>query len=434
MCYFIEEQQSTLFNFGTRPHRRLKTPYNPLKHTRYLSTIRRARSTNLTFKLYILLYIHLCITSSAFNSLSHLQYWNGLHQERVINRSLLVSNKYLSIDKHSYVSTRIGFSPNNQLQTDIFIYRNFHQYYAAYRNNKWEGDDVRWITKLQRNIQRSTYDWQNQPARNFLLLSNIILFLYQCIDTIYTIRSMYPKSWSKYFITIILDTIMGNSRYGSFTSQFAHSSLLSIQQQQFYRFLTAGFLHGGIIHLLLNMNALRQVPSWIETGLGQSLYITTYLLAIIGGNIVHSVSTLDQNVLCLGASGGICGLYGLMFISLCRMGNQTSAWRLIKGMGLLFLWGMIMTNVSNAAHLGGFLSGIVIAALFGPTYRSSYALRRKNSLEADPYDREYRSVMGYDKLPSSRGMIPVPFLWTAICLAIFSQLSFLRLPVLQRYR
>ena len=305
---------------------------------------------------------------------------------------------------------------------DIPLYRTSHR--GSGRHSQWEGDDVRWIAKIQRNIQRSTYDWQNQPVRNFLIVSNILLFMYQCTNTIQFIRNRYPQSWSTYSLTILFDTIMGNSRPGPFTMQFVHSNFISIQQQQVYRFVTSGFLHGGLVHLVLNMDALRQLPSWLETGLGHALYLTTYLLAIVGGNIFHSMTIVDRTTLCLGASGGICGLYGLMYVSLIRMGNHTAAWRIIRGMGLLFVWGMLLSNISNAAHVGGFITGIVVAFLSGPTYRSSYGLRRKNSLEVDSYNRSYRTVMGYDKIPINRGIVPLPFLCLAICAAVLAQFRF----------
>jgi membrane associated rhomboid family serine protease len=172
------------------------------------------------------------------------------------------------------------------------------------------------------------------------------------------------------------------------------------------------------------MDALRQLPSWLETGLGHALYISTFFLAVVGGNIFHSITAIDQMTQCLGASGGICGLYGLMYVCLIRMGNHTAAWRVIRGMGLLYVWGVLLTNISNAAHIGGFITGIAVAFLSGPKYRASYGLRRKNSLEADPYNRSYRTVMGFDKIPINRGILPLPFLWLAVFTAVFAQFKF----------
>jgi membrane associated rhomboid family serine protease len=274
---------------------------------------------------------------------------------------------------------------------------------------------------------RRSLDWKGQPARNILIFIQISVFVYQTIDTIHWIRMRYPQAWPSQALPIISDTLMGNSRPGPFTLDFACSKVLSLRQP--FRFLSAGFLHGGIIHLLLNMDALRQLPSWLETGLGKSLYLTTYLLAIVGGNYAHCMTDTMHHTLCLGASGGVCGLYGLMYVCLVRMGNHQAAWRVVRGMGILFLYGIFMTNVSNAGHVGGFATGIVVALLSGPNYRTSYSLRRKNSLEVDIYNRDYRTAMGYDKVASNGGWVSLPIVWLVLALAAVAQLKLRTLPI-----
>ena len=289
----------------------------------------------------------------------------------------------------------------------------------------WEGDDIRWISKIRRLLRR-TFDWKGQPMRNTIIAMNMALFVYQSMNTIDWIRQQYPQVWPSQVLPIAFDTLMGNSRPGPFTVDFVHSKLLSHRQP--HRYLTAGFLHGSIIHLLLNLNALRQLPPWLETGLGARLYGTIFVFAICGGNVLYSLTTTEPLAFCLGSSGGICGLYGLMYVCLVRMGNQKASWRVLQGMGFLFLWGFFMSHISNAGHLGGFITGIAVTLLTGPTYRSSYALRRKNSLEVDLYSRDYRLAMGYDKVPSKSGWIPLPFLWSIMALACLSQDKFRSIP------
>lgn len=298
---------------------------------------------------------------------------------------------------------------------------------CAYRDKQWEGDDIRWISKFRRVIRRSV-DWKGQPLRNSIVGMNIIVFAYQNVNTIGWIRHQFPQIWPAQALPVALDTLMGNTRPGPFTIDFVHSKLLS--QRQPHRYLTAGFLHGSIIHLLLNMNAIRQLPSWLETGLGLPIYGTTYLLSIVGGNILHSLTTTENMALCLGSSGGICGLYGLMYVSLVRMGNQKAAWRVVQGMGFLLLWGLFMTHVSNAGHVGGFLTGIALALISGPQYRSSYALRRKNSLEVDIYNRDYRLAMGYDKVPNKSGWLSLTWLWSMLIFACLLQEKIRSIPLM----
>jgi membrane associated rhomboid family serine protease len=298
---------------------------------------------------------------------------------------------------------------------------------CAYRDKRWEGDDIRWISKFRRFMNRSV-DWKGQPLRNTIVTMNVVVFAYQTLNTISWIRQRFPQVWPAQFLPIVLDTLMGSSRPGPFTIDFVHSKLLS--QRQPHRYLTAGFLHGSIIHLLLNMNAIRYLPSWLETGLGMPLYGTTFLLSVVGGNVLHSLTTTENMALCLGSSGGICGLYGLMYVCLVRMGNHKAAWRVVQGMGFLFLWGLFMIHVSNAGHVGGFLTGIAVALISGPQYRSSYALRRKNTLEVDIYSRDYRLAMGYDKVPSESGWLSLPLLWSMIALSCLSQANLRSMPLL----
>lgn len=167
------------------------------------------------------------------------------------------------------------------------------------------------------------------------------------------------------------------------------------------------------------MDLLRKLPNWLETGLGKRVYLTTYLATIITGNIGHTLMNLGhmERVLCVGASGGLCGLCGLLYASLARMGNGRAAMDVLMRMFLVFVYGFLSPNVSNAAHIGGFLGGVAIGILFGPSYRQSYAARRKNSLEADPFSRDYRLAMGFGNAPGG-GLLPLELLWMAAGVAL----------------
>jgi membrane associated rhomboid family serine protease len=260
------------------------------------------------------------------------------------------------------------------------------------------------------------------------MLLNIAAFVYQTTNTVNWIRRRHPQYWPSQAIPIVLDAFLGSTVPGPFTLDFVHSSYLS--SRQWHRLLTSGFLHGGMLHLFLNMDALRRLPSWLETGLGAPLYLTTFLVSIVTGNLLQMASAHDvlDRTLCLGASGGICGLYGLMFVCLTRMGNRTAASRVLRGMGMLFLYGLLVEGISNAGHMGGFAGGLLIGLLCGPSYQRSYSLRRKNSLEVDLSPRDYRSVMGYDKVPTDRGLVPLPVLWVTIVFALASQARFRTIP------
>ena len=145
------------------------------------------------------------------------------------------------------------------------------------------------------------------------------------------------------------------------------------------------------------------------------------LLSIISGNIGHMYGTNGNpydRTLSMGLSGGIAGAYGLMYVCMVKMGNPQALIRTAKGMGILFVMALFLENISNAAHFGGFLGGILVGVLCSPRYRKSYSMRRKNSVEYDPYPRDYRQSMGFGVMPTDRGLIPLPLLWAAIAVAL----------------
>ena len=118
-----------------------------------------------------------------------------------------------------------------------------------------------------------------------------------------------------------------------------------------------------------------------------------------------------------------------MYVALVKMGNSQSASRLIKGMGLLLLAGLFLDNVSNAAHFGGFVGGLVMGILFAPNYQKSYSARRKWSLDVDSWPRDYRQVMGFGISPSRRGFLPIAVLWAIVAVFMAAEPKFRSIPV-----
>lgn len=134
---------------------------------------------------------------------------------------------------------------------------------------------------------------------------------------------------------------------------------------QWWRLLTAGFLHGGVMHILFNSWALMDAGAHAEAVYGQKRMISIYLLSTAGGFLA---SMLWRGGLSIGASAGLFGLIGAMI----ALGIMHKSWeaQAIKSMytrwaiyGLLF--GLLPLPIDNAAHLGGLATGFVTAWLAG---------------------------------------------------------------------
>ncbi len=130
-----------------------------------------------------------------------------------------------------------------------------------------------------------------------------------------------------------------------------------------YRFITAAFLHGGILHLALNMYALWIVGSVVEPALGRWRYAALYLISAIGGSVavllLADPAGISWFAPVVGASGAVFGLFSATFFVLRRLGRDAT--QILVLIALNFALGFVVSNVSWQAHLGGAVTGAVLA-------------------------------------------------------------------------
>ena len=139
-------------------------------------------------------------------------------------------------------------------------------------------------------------------------------------------------------------------------------------QHEWYRLITAMFLHGGLIHIGFNMMALMQLGPALEELYGSSRY---FFLFIITGAFGFLVSSFPYGPWypnnSLGASGGLLGLVGAMLAITGKRGGsymRELRSRLISNVVILFVLGFMGMGIDNKAHLGGLASGFVLGKIF----------------------------------------------------------------------
>lgn len=148
------------------------------------------------------------------------------------------------------------------------------------------------------------------------------------------------------------------------------------QDGQWWRLVSALFLHFGIVHLVMNMAALWDVGRVIETLLGRWRYAALYLGAGVTGNLV-SLAIQGNRAVSGGASGAIYGLYGAFLVWLWHTRGQSEPaefrrlFLVAGGFTLVSLsLGLLIPGIDNAAHLGGLVSGALLAPLLAPSHRA----------------------------------------------------------------
>ena len=140
------------------------------------------------------------------------------------------------------------------------------------------------------------------------------------------------------------------------------------EQKEYYRLLTGMFMHFGINHLVNNMLVLFFLGDNLERAVGHLHYLIIYLLSGLGAgslSLYMMIRTGDYAV-SAGASGAIFGMVGaLLYIVIRNKGRLEDVTSIRLGfMILLSLYlGFTSTGVDNMAHVGGLVSGFLLAVI-----------------------------------------------------------------------
>ncbi len=128
---------------------------------------------------------------------------------------------------------------------------------------------------------------------------------------------------------------------------------------EWWRLLTGGFLHGGLLHLGLNMYALWFLGQLLEPALGRVQFALLYFVSLLGGSL--GVMLLSPDAPTVGASGAIFGLLGAALVFGRSRGMDVMA----SGLGPILLINLAITflipNISIGGHLGGLAAGALAA-------------------------------------------------------------------------
>ncbi len=128
---------------------------------------------------------------------------------------------------------------------------------------------------------------------------------------------------------------------------------------QWYRLVTSGFMHYGVIHIALNMYFLYVLGPMLEPQLGRVRFLLLYFASLLGGSL--GVLLLDQGGLTAGASGAVFGLMSAAAVGLWHRGINPFS----TSIGRILLLNFFLTFFIGGISIGGHLGGAVAGALCG---------------------------------------------------------------------
>ncbi|WP_171986622.1 MULTISPECIES: rhomboid family intramembrane serine protease [Nocardiopsis] len=137
-------------------------------------------------------------------------------------------------------------------------------------------------------------------------------------------------------------------------------TLLGVLAGEWYRLITAAFLHGSIFHLLFNGYAMYILGVQLERWLGHGRFLALWVLGALAGSVLSLLMVPNQ--FSVGASGAIFALFGAVFVIGRRLRLD------LRMVGVLLAVNLVLTfvvpNISWTAHIGGLVAGLLLGAVF----------------------------------------------------------------------
>jgi len=149
---------------------------------------------------------------------------------------------------------------------------------------------------------------------------------------------------------------------GNILMRLGASLPLPINLFQPWRFVTAVFLHGSVMHIVFNMWVLMDIGPQIEELYGSARYLFIYVVTGIGGYVVSSTFGKFS----VGGSGALLGLIGVLLA--ITTGRRSAGMQMLRGQIIRWLiyiavFGFLFPGIDNFAHAGGLAAGFVFGKI-----------------------------------------------------------------------
>ena len=267
-------------------------------------------------------------------------YWNGK-----LNKPVELLNIIMTSSVHIPEIVRIAREVK-----DIWLLDEENKRVVLFENQTSQFDNLYTPLEdwLQKEKKQESYSLKQCMGTSILIFLNIIIFL--------------------------LISRKGNVYNSSFMFEMGAQTWYSVlYEHEYYRMITSMFLHFGWNHLFNNMLVLGIAGSQLEEKIGTIRFCILYFVSGIAGNILSNIGYALQDVyaVCAGASGAVYGLLGAILISLCLDRNQRKQNAPIRIIVLLFMSFYLSRTegtVDYFAHIGGFVMGMIVGALFSLSF------------------------------------------------------------------
>ena len=167
-------------------------------------------------------------------------------------------------------------------------------------------------------------------------------------------------------LMLVLMFVFGNGFDNYTLLKFGANNDYLVKHGEYYRLFTSIFLHGSLLHLVLNMYSLYVIGPQVESFFGKVKFLFIYLVSGICGSLLSIA--FSHNTISIGASGAIFGLLGSLlyfgYYYRAYLGNAVKS-QVLPIIIINLMIGFLLPNIDNGAHIGGLIGGILATMAVG---------------------------------------------------------------------
>ncbi len=222
---------------------------------------------------------------------------------------------------------------------------------------------VELIINVTKDINEKTEKENKIYERTFMPKKNIFTYLIIAICAVMFVVTAYLDGFN-------LSNIWSGFNASILRKIGANYGPLLKDSHEIWRLFTYMFLHGSIIHILVNMYSLIAIGNQIETFFGRWKFLIIYLLSGIAGGMLSAALGSATSV---GASGAIFGLLGSMLyfgFHYRAYFGQAVKLQILPVIAINLAIGFMMPNIDNWCHIGGLVGGFLITMAVGVNGKS----------------------------------------------------------------
>ncbi|MEO8020525.1 rhomboid family intramembrane serine protease [Polaromonas sp.] len=206
------------------------------------------------------------------------------------------------------------------------------------------------------------------------------------------LREMTPVTWALYLMVALnvgvwlANVVSGVSAFKPLSLDLlrwgANSAASVVEDHQYWRLLTATFLHAGVLHIALNMFGLWEAGKQLNRLYGNVQFLMIYFASALVGSAL-SLHFSAQQAVSVGASGAVFGVLGALLMAMYRHrgripGVMSKNVMTSQAVFLVYALGQGFTKegIDNAAHIGGLVAGSLLAWLLAGKMDETQSSRR----------------------------------------------------------